>query len=155
MTNKKKQTRYFKGFIGDIGLFVFIIFLIIPAITAITFKYISLDVSGVLANVITAPSALAMSNQVAGLTNIWDYIIPFWAIAACIAVMVYAAFLKSSPITFGIGFVYLCFMTFIWFYLSNSFYTIVTTNTLTQAATYYPNTLFLIEYTPVIVGVLT
>lgn len=149
-----RRPRYMKGWAGDI-FFVFIFFLIIPVIMVVVMKYVSIQLSAAMANTITSSYWLNQSNQAAGILNLFDIFIPLWVLGSCVAVFFYAAFLKSSPIAFGAGLMFMFIMVFVSFYIANTMHTVLTTPPLDTTAIYYPISLQLVDAQPILVGVLT
>ena len=150
----KKKYGYKKGFVGDMFVAI-LIFGWLATLFLVFMTYVSQQVTIATANVLTSNTAQTWMTQSARLLNLFDYIIPFLTLGACIAALVYAAFLKTSPILFGAGFIFLCVLTYTSFYLSNIFYQIVVTANLQAQASLYPHALYMPLYMPVIEFVMT
>lgn len=144
-----------KGWAFD-PLFVFIFLGWVPTIFLLAMTIASGQIQTNLANVLTNSTAISRGQAVGNILYSYDYIIPLLLIGSLLATLWYALFLKAQPFTFALGFGYLILSTFVSFYLSNAFHTIVfITPLFQQAAAHYSDLIFLINYMPAIVALIT
>ena len=158
MKEKKWYQKTHKGFIGDIFI-IFLFFILVPSVVLMAFytagTLIQANLQGMADNGLINQGPVNLAAEMFGLLGYFDYIIPFIVLGAAVAVFVYAAFLNASRILLGVGFVLMIILTYVSFYLSNAFYTILTNPVLINATGHFPNIVYIIDYMPVLVAVLT
>lgn len=137
-------------------LFWLILIAWVPTIFLVAMTVASGQIQGVLANTLTNQTAIANGAKVQQILYSYDYIIPFLTIGGCIVILWYAEFLHAKPFTFALGFIVLLLSTYVSFYMANAFHTIIfATVSMQQAAVHYPDLIFIVNYMPSIVALIT